>query len=154
MQLQLPVSPQGAWDLGTVHTPMTRKTTDRPDYDRSVFLLGAVCEVTTAHAEGKFALQNTTPLAVKYMYRVKVISWVSWHVCAWLLEIKIPSWIKEEFLVVISLQSEPPLAKLWWGNAKLSSIYLCKSMLTNLLLLKWELYPFVFRKVCKIKWYN
>lgn len=53
---------------------MTGKMRDRPDYDRPIFLLDALSEVTTTHAEGRFALQNATPLAEKYMHRVEVIS--------------------------------------------------------------------------------
>ena len=57
-----------------MHTPTTGIMRDRLDHDGSVFLPGAISEVTTAHAEGEFALQNTTPLALKNVHRVKLIS--------------------------------------------------------------------------------
>lgn len=56
----------------TVHTATTGIMRDRLDHDRSIFLVGAISEVTTTHAEGEFALQNTT-LVLKNVHRVKLI---------------------------------------------------------------------------------
>lgn len=59
----------------TVHTPIAGIMRDKlSDHDKSIFLLGDISEVTIAHAEGEFALQNTTPLSLKNMDRVKLIS--------------------------------------------------------------------------------
>lgn len=58
----------------TVHTPTAGIMRDKLDHDKSIFLLGDISEVTIAHAEGEFAHQNTTPLSLKNVHRVKLIS--------------------------------------------------------------------------------
>ena len=58
----------------TVHTPITGIMRDKLDHDKTIFLLGDISEVTIAYAEGEFALQNTTPLSLKKVHIVKLIS--------------------------------------------------------------------------------
>lgn len=51
-----------------MHTPTTAIMRDRLDHGRSVFLLAALSEATTARAEGEFGLQDTIPLALKNVH--------------------------------------------------------------------------------------